>query len=113
MRTTITFDPDPSVGMVPLYEMIRDRMEPCGAQVRELDAFHVTVEGEFDDIVAGLRSLDGRIVRRAGSHGVLHLHIVLGEFDTTDPMTATTYDAVCDEFARPHELQSGRSGIAL
>ena len=81
--------------------------------VRDLSRYQATVVGELDDIVAGLKSLDGRMVRRAGSRGVLHLHIALGEFDTTDAQTADAYDAICDDFLRPHRLDRGGSGVPL
>lgn len=113
MLATVTFTPDPQVGMVPISAMIRDRLEPFGLRVTHLDRYEATIEGEFDDIVDGLRSLGGSVIRRAGSRAVMHLHVTLGEFDTTDPPTSSAYDELCERFLHPSNLPAGDSGVPL
>src|SRR4051794_29099997 len=75
MLATVTFTPDPQIGMVPIADLIRDRLERFGLRVTHLDCYEATIEGEFDDIVDGLRSLGGNVIRQAGSHAVMHLHV--------------------------------------
>jgi hypothetical protein len=113
MRVTLTFSPDPSVGMVPMADIIRDRFEPCGVRVIQLDAYQATVAGELDEIVDALRSLDGFLLRRTGIHAVIHLHFAMSELDCADPDLALAYDAVCEGFLNPDATPAGDHGLAL
>jgi len=113
MLATVTFTPDPQIGMVPIADLIRDRLERFGLRVTHLDCYEATIEGEFDDIVDGLRSLGGNVIRQAGSHAVMHLHVTLGEFDTTDPPASAAYDELCERFLQPSNHPSRHHGIPL
>ena len=113
MRATLTFSPDPSVGMVPIADIIRNRFEPFGVRVVELDIYQAVVDGELDEIVDALQSLDGFLLRRTGIHAVIHLHLALSELDRADPDLAPAYDAVCEGFLNPDAAPSGDCGLAL